>query len=358
MTVDRKTGDDGSLYVPNPCVSVAGTIQPGVLAAVLKAAFFDSGFEARLFYTNPVAPPLDYNDDEVDEEAVAGYERVLRVLLALGDPAGPVTLPFTPGAQGRYKEVVNDFAREMGRVPSGRLREHLAKGKGHVAGLALTHYVVRCAEEGTAPVAVDEEAVVAAAEIVRWQAYEHARVLKMLGKLDVATVQALAAPAPAPSPEDRVLNALPDEFTTGEFERAAREGVGLPERTSRDWLKRLVEAGRVWKLRQGVYRKATAPDAVRPDTDEGGRPVAEDVPGDNPSPGDGPITLWADRPFDPLANGERVEARIEGEWVEASVVRYEDGVEHGSADVLVVRPLGSVAVVGVTDPADIRPARW
>ena len=357
ISVDRKTAEEGPLFAAESYLSVTGTVQPGVLAGALKPVHFASGFVARMCLVMPDFRVPRPTDDDVNEAVADAYDRAFRDVLALVK-AGPVeVLSLTPGAKRAFDAFGHDVADEIERVPSSNLREHMSKAKGKGLGLALMLQVVRAAVAGIVPQAVDDRAVTDAVEITKWVAYEHARVLRRFGKLDDAAARTVTVPAPVVTPEDRVLAALPDGFGTADFERVAREVAGLPERTARDWLRRLVEAGQVWKLRKGTYQKATAPGAVSAGTDEDEEPVAEDVVDDDPAPEYGPATLGLLRPFSTFANGEPVEARIDGLWVEALVVRHENDVVLGGDGVLVVRPVGSVGVFGVTNPADVRPAR-
>jgi hypothetical protein len=52
----RKTGDRRRIVVPNAVVSIAGGIQPGILARVLIGEFFEAGLAGRLLMAMPPRP--------------------------------------------------------------------------------------------------------------------------------------------------------------------------------------------------------------------------------------------------------------------------------------------------------------
>jgi hypothetical protein len=79
--VDRKGKDGGrnSLYIPHAAVSVAGTIQPGILSRIVGDEERDSGWLARLLFAMPPARPRSWkpskggrkNDARVSAEDLA-----------------------------------------------------------------------------------------------------------------------------------------------------------------------------------------------------------------------------------------------------------------------------------------------
>ncbi|WP_054684114.1 hypothetical protein [Rhodothermus marinus] len=59
------------------------------------------------------------------------------------------------------------------------------------------------------------------------------------------------------SPAERVLDRMPEHFTTGDWITVAMEAGAGTQRTAYRWLAALVEAGKVEHLQRGHYRKLT-----------------------------------------------------------------------------------------------------
>ena len=74
LKVDRKTS--APLYVPRPCVSVVGGIQPDRLGELRAEAGQDDGFVDRVLASWPDAAPAKWTDASVLPETVAAAERL------------------------------------------------------------------------------------------------------------------------------------------------------------------------------------------------------------------------------------------------------------------------------------------
>ena len=76
VRIDRKGGNPKTLYLPYASVSVAGTVQPGILQKHLTRENRDSGFAARLLFAWPPRRPRRWTEAEVEEATMAAVADV------------------------------------------------------------------------------------------------------------------------------------------------------------------------------------------------------------------------------------------------------------------------------------------
>jgi DNA polymerase I-like protein with 3'-5' exonuclease and polymerase domains len=185
--IDRKTGDRPTLYIERAAVSVAGGIQPGVLARALTQDFLDAGGAARLLVAMPVKQPKRWTEAEIDPQAESAYHDLLDRLLALGfagdaedgEPV-PLALKLSPEAKARWVSFYNSWALEQAAA-EGELAAAYSKLEAYAARFALLHHVVSCVGLG-----VDDhreigpKSVEAGVRLARWFANEVRRIYATL----------------------------------------------------------------------------------------------------------------------------------------------------------------------------------
>jgi hypothetical protein len=181
VTYDRKTGDQPTLCIDRAALSIAGGIQPEVLARYLTPEFLGPGCIARLFFAMPDPRFAGWTEDEVDPEVLAGWSRLLEGLLALQmERKKPVALPLSPDAKVAFVQFCNEWKSELEGAADDALRASLAKLEGGAARLALLYHVVGCVARGEdAKSAVTLEAMEAGIRLARWFAGEARRVLAL-----------------------------------------------------------------------------------------------------------------------------------------------------------------------------------
>lgn len=194
ITVDRKTGNPRTIYVPQASVSVTGGIQPGILHRALGIEHRESGLAARLLLTCPPRKPKRWTEADVDPNAEAELARLVDRLYDLqprvddddeGDPR-PVILGLTPGAKAAWKEYYNHHAEEQTAL-SGDLAAAWSKLEEYAARLALViHLVQRAADDADleSPDAVDADSMKAGIELAQWFKAEARRVYALLSESD------------------------------------------------------------------------------------------------------------------------------------------------------------------------------
>jgi hypothetical protein len=188
IVYDRKTGERRTIIVPHAAVSVAGGIQPGVLARALTSEFFEAGLAARLLLAMPVAPPKRWSEVEVAPEVEAVYHEVLDRLLALNfgcdasEESVPYVLHLSPDAKAAWVRFYNGWAQAQAAV-EGELAAALSKLEAYAARFALLHHVVSKVAKGEDDrVPVERESVEAGIVLCRWFGAESRRIYATLSE--------------------------------------------------------------------------------------------------------------------------------------------------------------------------------
>jgi hypothetical protein len=102
VLVDRKVGDEKTIYIPRAAVCLCGGIQPETLRRALSPEFFECGLAARLLLAMPPKRLKRWSEADIDGDVLAAMSRCFDGLLALqpctnGDgepePGDPCNLP-------------------------------------------------------------------------------------------------------------------------------------------------------------------------------------------------------------------------------------------------------------------------
>jgi hypothetical protein len=179
----RKTGDRRRIVVPNAAVSIAGGIQPGILARVMAEDFLEAGLAGRLLMSMPPRPAKKWTELEIDPDTENRYHGLLDSLYRLQfDGDGPHVLKLSPEAKAAWVRWYNAWSSEQATV-EGPLAAAFSKLEEAAARIALVHHVVthvdRC-ETDLGPVEV--ESVEAGITLARWFAQEARRVYALLAE--------------------------------------------------------------------------------------------------------------------------------------------------------------------------------
>src|SRR5690606_4936341 len=123
ITVDRKTGDRKTIFVPSAAVSICGGIQPAILQRAFGREHCESGLAARFLMAYPPAKAKRWTEADISKGAEADYAAIIESLyelqmeVVLGSPLAapesrPVHVYFTPEAKELCKEYYNQHAGE------------------------------------------------------------------------------------------------------------------------------------------------------------------------------------------------------------------------------------------------------
>src|SRR5215208_342989 len=178
IKVDRKS-EDGSLYVPMPCVSLMGNIQPKMLFRLLPYGEDHDGFAARILLSYPESKKVDWTEDEISANTRAKYKNLLTGLYELEpnvvvndfDEEEKEYLPkevgFSAEAKTRFSEYFNETTAET-REPGfdDRLRYPWAKFRGYGARIALVLAMCRVVDGEDLPEEITFEDVENAVKVM------------------------------------------------------------------------------------------------------------------------------------------------------------------------------------------------
>jgi hypothetical protein len=188
VIVDRKTGERPSLFVERAAVSVAGGIQPGVLAKALTPEFLDAGLGARLLLAMPAAPPKRWSETEVHPDIETAYHDTLDKLLSLEfghDNKGekvPHVLQLTAEAKDAWVKFYDQWAREQASV-EGELAAAFSKLEAYAARFVLIHHVATHVSLDTDDLRpISSRSVEAGIALCEWFAGEARRIYATLSE--------------------------------------------------------------------------------------------------------------------------------------------------------------------------------
>ncbi len=160
IIVDRKGGEE-PVVIPNPYVTLQGSIQPGVLDEIADGR--DDGFLDRWLFAYPESRQGGYSDSYVSDAAELAYERTIKALWNKE--------PFEASEDGYESRVIqmSEEAKELFKAEANGLREEMyapgfpevmrgawAKFDLHLARLALILAVARQAHEDQEEVSADD----------------------------------------------------------------------------------------------------------------------------------------------------------------------------------------------------------
>jgi len=182
---DRSTSPP--IRVDRAAVSLAGMIQPGILAGMLTVADFASGLVARMLLSMPPIPRRVWREDGGLAASVeAGYGAMIDRLLSLPvhsecEPPASTLTPEAKRVWGRYFEDLNG---ELA-LADDRERAMLSKLEGGAARLALVVHLGRWASgESVDPERIDEESMTSGIAVAQWFADQARRVYAMIDETE------------------------------------------------------------------------------------------------------------------------------------------------------------------------------
>jgi len=176
ITVDRKL--TGTTYVPSALVSIAGGIQPKVLARVVGSRHVDNGLLQRFILAAPPRRRKVLPGDGPGFATTTAMDDMFSTLFGLPETDGPFDLDHS--AMQAFKEFWQENAEEQFHA-SGAVAAMLSKAEAWAARLALVCHIVRQAgSEPTLANRIDETSILSGIGLARWAAREWRRVFGMM----------------------------------------------------------------------------------------------------------------------------------------------------------------------------------
>ncbi len=231
IKINRKTSEQ--INIPRPFISVAGTIQPGILSELAKNRT-ENGFLDRLLFVIPDNLKKEYwSEIELSAEIAESWSTIISTLLELPiiqDEAfnsQPNILRLTPEAKNRLFQWQRELTDLSNKPENEAISGIYAKIEMYAIRLALCLEMIRFACNESNKQAVGIEAVEGALQLVEYfkvSAQKVHSVLSNVGPLDGLDEK-----------KKGVYNELPEKFTTGVGVQIA-VGRGMSERSFKRFL--------------------------------------------------------------------------------------------------------------------------
>jgi hypothetical protein len=179
----RKTGDRRRIVVPHAAVSIAGGIQPDILARAIAGDFVDSGGFARILPAMPPRPGKVWSETEIDPDTEKRYHSLLEALYALEfDDGEPYVLKLSPEAKACWVRWYEAWGREQAAT-EGELAAAFSKLEEAAARFTLIHHVVTRFDRNKSDLGpVEVESMEAGIALARWFGAEAKRVYAVLAE--------------------------------------------------------------------------------------------------------------------------------------------------------------------------------
>lgn len=247
VTVDRKLS--GPIRISAPCVSLLGSMQPGILGRYFKGHRAQNGLLDRMLFAMPMNLIKEaWSDTDMDPALAADWRSILTTLLDLpmdqdrDGNAIPHVLKFSKSADELLREWQAINAYDSNAASEGECGMY-SKLETYVPRLALILEMMRYACGDSSASCVDTKAMLGALELIEYYRNTGLRVRGALG---------IANPLDR-YPEDKqdLYVALPTQFSIAEAIEIA-ENVGISRRTAYRFFD---DQSLFVRQRRGTYKK-------------------------------------------------------------------------------------------------------
>jgi hypothetical protein len=185
LTVDRKTGDSKTIYVPRAATSITGGIQPQILTRSLGGEYIENGMAARFLLAMPPRQKRSWTESEIGRVVKESVGLLFGRILELDfNPNGePIDIPLSPEAKKVWIEFFGEHAEVSFQLTNPALKAAYAKLEGAAARLILVIHCIRAVtmESGVQPNLVDEISAKMGVTLARWFRNETTRIYGLLG---------------------------------------------------------------------------------------------------------------------------------------------------------------------------------
>jgi hypothetical protein len=248
INIDRKTNEP--VFIPVPFISVAGTIQTGILKELAKESRTQNGFIDRILFVIPDNIIKEYwGETELNPLITQNWADIVTRLLNLpvqwDDTLNPVPeiLRFSPEAKKLLFKWQRDNTDQCNEAESEALAGIFSKMDMYVCRLALILQLIRWACNEGNKEEISTESVKGAIQLIEYFRLSAIRVYSILtsnNPLDKL-----------PADKKALYNALPDYFTTNMGLQIA-DKLEIPQRTFKYFLN---NADLFNNIKRGEYEK-------------------------------------------------------------------------------------------------------
>jgi hypothetical protein len=248
INIDRKTGEP--VFIPLPFISVAGTIQKGILNELAKDSRTQNGFIDRILFVIPENIQKEYwSETDLPPVVSENWKSIISSLLNMSvinddtlNPS-PEVLKFTAEAKQILFEWQKVNTDQCNEAENEAISGIYSKMDMYVLRLALILELMRYACNESNKQSIGIEAVQGAIKLVEYFKNSAVKVNSILSN---------ASPLDKhPTDKQNLYNALPDTFTT-ETGLLIAEGLAFAERTFKYFLK---EKELFTRISRGEYQK-------------------------------------------------------------------------------------------------------
>jgi hypothetical protein len=247
INIDRKSGDP--VFIPSPFISVAGTIQNGVLNELAKNRT-ENGFLDRILFVVPDnVKKTCWSETDLDPLVLDNWHTVISNILNIeieyddtGNPK-PKILKFTPEAklvlffwQKKNTDQCNEADDEV-------LSGIYSKLEIYASRLALILEMMRFACDGIPLESISLESIQGALKLVEYFKRSALKVNEIISNRNPRNI--------LPEDKQALYKALPQSFKTSEGVEISTT-LGMPERTFKNFIK---DQNLFKNLKYGEYEK-------------------------------------------------------------------------------------------------------
>lgn len=248
INIDRKTGEP--IFIPLPSISVAGTMQNGILNELAKENRTQNGFIDRILFVIPDNIRKEYwSETELPPDISERWKAIIHKLLSLSVPIddtgnpSPIVLMFKPEAKQALIEWQRFNTDQSNKADNETLSGIFSKMETYVARFALILELLQYACNESDKQAIGLRAVHGAILLVEYFKRSAEKVNSILQN---------ASPLDKhPADKQIVYNALPDTFTTEQGLQIVVR-LGMKERTFKRFLN---DKGLFCRTSRGEYEK-------------------------------------------------------------------------------------------------------
>lgn len=240
ITLNRKTSM--SSHIPEPFISVIGTIQDSVLSELADNRT-ENGFLDRILYAFPDDQEKKaWNSKELDENIFSEWDQILNKILKLEVEPGLI-LEFEPEAKNHLMEWQREITDFLNKPENDVLRSIYAKLETYAIRFSLLMELLYFACNESKMKHISLRSVKAALELIQYFSKTSMKAHSILSNSDPISK--------LPLMKQRVFNALPEDFKTSEGYKVALQNE-MPNRSFDDFI---TNEKLFLKVKKGFYKK-------------------------------------------------------------------------------------------------------